>query len=118
MSTSGMGRDVHSLIMLTNKDVAPPPVVGFELRVGDARKRPRVLGFESLDLFFFFQSQKAGPCFTAIEEEGDNKRLVQLNLLAKLNGIHLITRQRVFHLLLGLFVCTITGALYFAKAIN
>ena len=59
MSTSGMGRDVHSLIMLTNKDVAPPPVVGFELRVGDARKRPRVLGFESLDLFFSESESRA-----------------------------------------------------------
>ena len=38
-------------------------------QVGDAEKFPLVLGFESLDPFFFFQSQ-----------DGGDKSLVQLEL--------------------------------------
>ena len=30
-------------------DLAPRPVVGLELQIGDAEKFPQVLGFESLD---------------------------------------------------------------------
>ena len=36
-------------------DLAPHPVVGFVLKVGDVEKFPTALGFESLDPFFFFQ---------------------------------------------------------------
>ena len=35
-------------------DLAPHPVVGLALQVGDAEKSPQALGFKSLDLFFFF----------------------------------------------------------------
>ena len=45
-------------------------------------KFPHALGFESLDPFF--RVSKQGPCFTAVKKDGRNKRLVQLNLLAKL----------------------------------
>ena len=39
-------------------DLAPHPVVGLVLHVGDAEKFPQALGFESLDPFL--QSQLAG----------------------------------------------------------
>ena len=39
-------------------DLAPNPVVGLVLQVGDTEKFPRALGFESLD--HFFQNQQAG----------------------------------------------------------
>ena len=43
-------------------DLAPHPVVGLVLQVGDAEKFPKTLGFENLDPFFFF-SQQAGSLF-------------------------------------------------------
>ena len=51
------------------------PVVGLVLQVGDAEKFPQALGFESLDPFLRVSEQ--GPCFTAIEEDGDDKRFVK-----------------------------------------
>ena len=51
------------------------PVVGFVVQAGDAVFF-QALGFKCLDLFF--PVSKQGPCFTAIEEDGGNKRLVQL----------------------------------------
>ena len=56
-------------------DLAPHPDVGFVLQ-GDAKTFPQALGFESLDPFF--RVNKQSPCFTAIEEEGGEKRLVEL----------------------------------------
>ena len=46
-------------------DLAPHPVVGPVLQVGDAKKLPQALSFEGLDpfFFFFFQSQQAGSLF-------------------------------------------------------
>ena len=35
-------------------DLAPHPVVGLVLQVGDAENFSQALGFESLELFFFF----------------------------------------------------------------
>ena len=63
-------------------DLAPHPVVGLVLQVGDAEKFPRALGFESLAQFF--RSSKQGPCFTAIEV---TRRLVELELACKADGI-------------------------------
>ena len=57
---------------------APHPVVGFVFLVGDAEKFPQALGFESLGPFF--RVRKQGPCFTAIEEDGSDKGLIQLEL--------------------------------------
>ena len=51
-------------------DLALHAVVVFQ--VGDMEKFPHALSFKSLDPFF--QSQHC-PCFTAVEEEGDDKRL-------------------------------------------
>ena len=73
--------------MWTHKDVdlALHPVVGPLLQVGGAEKFPQALGFESLDPFF--RGSKQGLCFTAIEEDGGDKRLVQLELACKANSV-------------------------------
>ena len=55
------------------------------LDTGDARKFPQALGIEGLDL----------PYLTAIKEDRDDRRLVQLNLLAKLVSL---IRQILFNL--------------------
>ena len=44
--------------------------------VGDAEKFPKSLSFEGLDPFL--RASKQGPCFTAIEEDGGDKRLVEI----------------------------------------
>ena len=67
-------------------DLALHPVVGLVLQVGDAEKFPQALDFESLDPFFLRVS-KQGPCFTAIEENGGDKRLVQLELACEADGV-------------------------------
>ena len=59
-------------------DLAPHPVIGLVLQVGDTEKFPHALGFESLDSFF--RVSKQGPCFTAIEEDGGDRRLVLVEL--------------------------------------
>ena len=66
-------------------DLAPHPVVGFVFRVRDAEKFPQALGFESLDPFL--RVSKQGPCFTATEEDGCDKKLVQLELACEANGV-------------------------------
>ena len=63
------------------------PVVGLVLQVGDTEKFPNTLGFESLDPFF--RVCKQGPCFTAIEEDGGDKRLVELELGCQADGVAL-----------------------------
>ena len=60
-------------------DLAPHSVVGLMLQVGDAEKFHQTLGFKSLDPFF--RVSKQGPCFTAMEEDGGDKRLVELEYL-------------------------------------
>ena len=60
-------------------DLAPHPVVGLVLQVGDTEKFPQTLGFKAW-ILFFFRVSKQGPCFTAIEEDEGDKRLVQLAL--------------------------------------
>ena len=67
-------------------DLAPHPVVGLVLHVGDAQKFPQVLGSESLDPFFFGVS-KHGPCFTAIKEDRGDERLVELELACKADSV-------------------------------
>ena len=55
------------------------------LQVGDAEKFPQALVFGSLDLFF--TASKQGLCFTAIEEDGYDKKLVQLELAGDADGV-------------------------------
>ena len=66
-------------------DLAPHQVVGFVLQVGDTKKFPHALGFESLDPFFRVSRQ--GPCFTAVEEDGICRRLVQLELACRADDV-------------------------------
>ena len=65
-------------------DLASHPVVGLVLQVGDVKKFPQALGFKSLDPFF---SQQVGSVFTAIEEDGGDKRLVELELTCEADSV-------------------------------
>ena len=66
-------------------DLALHPVAGLVLQVGDMEKLPCALGFESLDPFF--RVNKQGPCFTALQEGGSDKRLVEFELACKADGV-------------------------------
>ena len=68
-------------------DLAPHPAFGLVLQVEDAEKFPQALGFESLGPFLGVSKQ--GPCFTTIDEDGGDKRLVQLELVCKADGVAL-----------------------------
>ena len=72
--------------MWTHKeaDLAPYPFVDCVLQVGNMEKFPQALGFKGLDPLFRIRVSKQGPCFTGVEEDGGDKILVQLNLLANL----------------------------------
>ena len=59
-------------------NLAPQPVVGLVLQVGDTERFPQAFSFEGLDPFF--RVSKQGPCFIAIKEDGGDKRLVELEL--------------------------------------
>ena len=58
----------------THKEVAlaPHPIVGFVRQVEDAEKFTKAFGFESLEI--------VSESLTAVEEDGVDKRLVQLEL--------------------------------------
>ena len=66
-------------------DLAPRPVVDLVLQAEDAEKFLHALGFKSLDAFFRVSNQ--GPCFTAIEEDGGDKRPVELELDCKADDV-------------------------------
>ena len=66
-------------------DLAPHPVVGLVLQAGDAEKFPRALGFKGLDPFL--RDSKQSPCFTAMQEDGGDKRLVELGLTCEACGV-------------------------------
>ena len=68
-------------------DLAPHPVVGLVLQVGDTENFPHAFGFESLAPFFRVSIQ--GPCFTAVKEDRGDKRLVDLELACKADGLSL-----------------------------
>ena len=56
----------------------------------DLTPQDQALGFESLDPFLsFFLVSKQGPCFTAIQKDGGDKRLVELELACKADGVTL-----------------------------
>ena len=56
------------------------------LQLGDAEEFSQALGFQSLDPFFSGVSQQS-PCFTIIEQDGGDKRLVQLELVREAYGV-------------------------------
>ena len=66
-------------------DVTTYTVVDLVLHVGDAEKFPQALGFEGLDLFLIVSEQ--GPCFTAIEEDGGDNRLAELEHACEADGV-------------------------------
>ena len=66
-------------------DLAPHSVVGLVLQVGNRKKFPHALRFESLDPFL--RVSKQGPCFTTMEEDGGDKRFVELELACEANGV-------------------------------
>ena len=66
-------------------DLAPHPVVGLVFQVGDVEKFPQAAGSEGLDPFL--RNSRQGPCFTATEEDGGDKRLVELELACEAGGI-------------------------------
>ena len=66
-------------------DLASNPVVGLVLKVENTETFPHALVFESLDPFFRVSEQ--GPCFTAVEENGADKRLIELALACKADGV-------------------------------
>ena len=70
-------------------DLAPHPVVGLVLQVGDAEKFPQALGFNGLDpfVFVFWSVSKQSPCFTAVEQEEGVLRLVQIELACEVDGV-------------------------------
>ena len=68
-------------------DLAPHPVADLGFQIGDAEKFPQALGFESLDPFL--SVSKEGPSFTAMEEDGGDERLVQLELACEADGVAL-----------------------------
>ena len=67
-------------ILWTHKeaDPVPLPVVGLVLQVGNEEKFPQALGF---------RVSKQGPCFTTMEEDGGDKRFVELELACEANGV-------------------------------
>ena len=68
-------------------DLARHLVIYLVLQVGDAEKFPQALGFERLDPFL--RVSKQGPCFTDTEEDGGDKRLVELELARGCLTLHI-----------------------------
>ena len=66
-------------------DASPQPVVGLVVQVGDAEKFSQALTSEGLDPSLIFSKQ--GSCFTAIEEDGGEKRLGKLELACEADGV-------------------------------
>ena len=66
-------------------DLVPHPVVGLMLQVGDTEKFPQALGFKSPGPFFRVSNQ--GTCFTAAEKDGGDKRVIELELACRAEGI-------------------------------
>ena len=54
-------------------------------QVGDAKKFLQAPGFKTLDPFL--RVSKQGSCFTAIEEDGGDKRLVEIELACEADGV-------------------------------
>ena len=68
-------------------DLASHPVVGLVLQVRDVEKLRFRMHLVSKVWILFFRVSKQGPCFTAIEENGDGKRFVALALACKAYGV-------------------------------
>ena len=78
---------VRKVFLWTHKevDLTPHQVVDLVLQVGDAEKFPQAIGFKSLDPFS--KVSKQGPCFTDTEEDGGDKKLLELELSCEADGV-------------------------------
>ena len=65
-------------------DLAPHPVVGLVLQVGNAEKFPHAPGFEGP---IFSQDHSEGSMFHSREEVGGDRRLVELELACGADGV-------------------------------
>ena len=65
-------------------NLAPHPVAGLVLQVGDMEKFPYEICFVSLDPFP--RVSKQGPRVKAVEEDGCDKRLLGLEIACKAEG--------------------------------
>ena len=70
-------------------DLAPHPVVGLVLQVGDTEMFLMHLVSKAWTffIFLFWRVIKQGPCFTAIEEDGGDERLMALELACEADGV-------------------------------
>ena len=59
-------------------DLAPHTIVGLVLQGGDTEKF--LMHLVSKAQILFFRVSEQGPCFTAMEEDGADMRLVELEL--------------------------------------
>ena len=62
-------------------DLVPRPVIGLVLQVGDNSVVSS--GIWVRKSAFFFSVSKQGPCFTTVEEDGGDKRHVELEFACK-----------------------------------
>ena len=78
----------HRRLLWAHKegDLATHLVVGPILQVEDAKQFSQLVSkFDSLDPFL--RVGKQDPCLTTVQEDGDNERLVQLELAYEADGV-------------------------------
>ena len=61
------------------------PAVGLVLQAGDLEKLPQAPSLKSLGLFLILNKQAS--CLAGMEEDGDDKRFVQLELACEADGV-------------------------------
>ena len=66
-------------------ELASYQLVGLAFQVRYAKEFPQALGFESLDPFL--RVSRESPCSKAMEEDGGDKRLVELELACEVDGV-------------------------------
>ena len=66
-------------------DLVLHPVLGLVLQERGAEKFPQAPGFEGLDPFLRVGEQ--GPCFTAMDDDEGDKKLLEVELACKADGV-------------------------------
>ena len=64
--------------------LAPHPIFGLVLQAGDAEKFPRAFVSKA---WILLRVSEQNPCVTAIEEDGGDKRLVELEPACEADGV-------------------------------
>ena len=67
-------------------DLVPHPVVGLVLQIGETETFSMHLVSKTRIPFLFLRVSKQGPPFTAVEKDGGDDRLVELELVCKADG--------------------------------